>query len=275
MSNAESLVVDHYTKGDLFDRILAALAVLNVSPGDVTPDDLKPVDEFHIGGSQATADLLSQLAIEKETRVLDIGSGIGGTARYIARRHGAKVTGVDLTPDFVETARRLTELVGLKADFHVGSALDLPFEDGAFDLATLIHVGMNLPDKRKLFSEAARVVRRGGAFAVYDVMHIEGGRPAFPLPWASTPEASFLDAPQTYLAAAEAAGFVVTAQRARGEFAREFFARLAASLAASGPPPLGLGILMGDDAQTKVRNMAAAVGAGQIAPVEMIFRKPE
>src|SRR5690606_33691687 len=110
----------------------------------------KAVDEFHIGGAEATAALLDQLDIGPDTRVLDIGSGIGGPARTIAERTGARVTGVDLTPDFVETARSLTETVGLSADFVVGSALDLPFADAAFDLATLIHVGMNIPDKPRL-----------------------------------------------------------------------------------------------------------------------------
>ena len=117
-------------------------------PEAVTAEHLKAVDEFHIGGAEATAALLDQLAIGPETRVLDVGSGIGGPARTIAARYGARVTGVDLTPDFVETARRLTETVGLKADFVVGSALDLPFATASFDLATLLHVGMNIPTSR-------------------------------------------------------------------------------------------------------------------------------
>src|SRR5690606_32008034 len=117
----------------------------------------------------------------------------------IAERTGARVTGVDLTPDFVETARSLTETVGLSADFVVGSALDLPFADAAFDLATLIHVGMNIPDKPRLFAEAARVLVPGGAFAIYEVMRF-GAHPAFPLPWAADASSSFLETPDGYLA---------------------------------------------------------------------------
>ena len=200
------------------------------------------------------------------------GSGIGGPARMIAARFGAQVTGIDLTPDFVETARRLTETVGLKAEFVVGSALDLPFEDASFDLATLLHVGMNLPDKPRLFAEVARVLVPGGTFAVFDVMRF-GAHPAFPLPWASEASGSFLEAPEAYLAAADAAGFELRARRDRGEVARAFFARMQAQMAGKEPPVVGLPLLMGEAAATKVANMVAAVQAGDIQPVEMIFRR--
>ena len=274
MTGPDDRIVEHYTKGGLFDRIIEGLSALGKTAEMLRPEDLKPVDEFHIGGIEATEDLLVQLGIGKATQVLDIGSGIGGTARHIVARHGAHVTGLDLTAEFVDVARRLSELVGLDAEFQVGSALDMPFGSDQFDLATLIHVGMNLPDKPKLFAEAARVLRPRGTFAVYDVMQIGDDHPPFPLPWASLPEASFLDRPETYLDAASAAGFTLTARRERGDFARDFFAKLSASLAGSAPPPLGLGLLMGADAPVKVGNMVAAVGAGQIAPVEMIFRMP-
>jgi ubiquinone/menaquinone biosynthesis C-methylase UbiE len=182
MTKSTDKIVEHYTKGGLLDRILEKLDAMGVSVDALTPADLKPVDEFHIGGVAATDDVLDQLEIGTDTQVLDIGSGIGGTARHIVARHGAQVIGLDLTPEFVDAAQRLTELVGLNAAFQVGSALDMPFEDDQFDLATLIHVGMNLPDKPKLFTEAARVLRPRGAFAVYDVMLLCDEHPAFPLP---------------------------------------------------------------------------------------------
>jgi SAM-dependent methyltransferase len=275
MSGPEDRIVKHYTKGGLFDRIMEGLSASGKEAVALRPEDLKPVDEFHIGGVEATNELLDQLEVGKDTRVLDIGSGIGGPARHIVSRHGAQVTGLDLTAEFVDTAKKLTELVGLGAVFQVGSALDMPFDADQFDVATLIHVGMNLPDKPKLFAEVARVLCPGGTFAVYDVMQLGEEHPAFPLPWASVPEASFLERPSTYIDSASSAGFTLVVQRERGEFAREFFEKLAASLAGSTPPPLGLGLLMGADAQVKVRNMVSAVGSGHIAPVEMIFRAPD
>jgi SAM-dependent methyltransferase len=272
-ANVEKSVAAHYAGTGLHQRIMERLAEAGIVAEAVTAEHLKAVDEFHIGGAEATAGLLDQLAIGRQTRVLDVGSGIGGPARMIAARYGARVTGVDLTPDFVETARRLTETVGLKADFVVGSALDLPFEDAAFDLATLLHVGMNIPDKRRLFAEVARVLAPGGTFAVYEVMRF-GAHPAFPLPWAADASSSFLEEPDAYLAAAEAARLALVSRRDRGEIAQDFFARMQAAMAEGRTPPVGLPMLMGEAAPQKVANMIAAVTAGDIQPVEMIFRKP-
>ena len=275
MSKSEQGIVEHYTKGGLYDRITEALEKLGKTSGTIEPEDLKPVDEFHVGGIKATEDLLAQLNITTSTQVLDIGSGIGGTIRHIVARYGADVTGLDLTPEFVDTARRLTELVGLSAEFQVGSALEMPFDTKQFDIATLMHVGMNLPDKPKLFAEVKRVLRPGGQFAIFDIMQIGPKHPNFPLPWSSRPETSFLEKPEAYLDAATAVGFILTSRRDRGDFALEFFKKLSASVSESSPSPLGLQLLMGEETQTKLGNMVAGVRAGDVAPVEMIFSAPE
>lgn len=272
MTGTEDRIVAHYGGTGLYGRIVAALAANGIAADAMRAEHLKAVDEFHIGGAAATAELLDQVRIEPGAAVLDIGSGIGGPARFIRTRYGAAVTGIDLTPDFVDTARRLSEALGVTAEFRVGSALDLPFDAECFDVATLIHVGMNLPDKPRLFAEVARVLREGGVFAVYDVMRF-GAHPDFPLPWASEPEASFLDTPDAYAAAAAAAGFTCRARRDRGDMAKAFFAAMKARMEAEGPPAVGLPILMGEAAPAKVANMIAAVGRGDIAPVEMIFEK--
>lgn len=265
-----SSIAAHYGRADLYDRILAALSAAGVAQDAVTAEHLKPVDEFHIGGVAATEALLDPLGIGAGTRVLDLGSGIGGPARHIQARYGAQVTGIDLTPEFVDTARRLSALVGVTAEFVQGSALDLPFGDGAFDLLTLIHVGMNLPEKPRLFSEAARVLAPGGRFAVYDVM-LFGDHPAFPLPWAGTPEASFMARPDDYLEAAEAAGLRLLHRRDRQEVAKAFFAEMKARADQFGAMALSQALLMGEDAMEKRANMVASVETGDIAPVEMIF----
>lgn len=272
MTVVDDRVVAHYSTTGLADRILARLAEFGVPASEVTSEHLKAVDEFHIGGAEATLALLDPLGIRPGTRVLDIGCGIGGPARLMAERYVADVTGIDLTPGFVETARRLTEAVGLSGRFVAGSALDLPFEAGSFELATLLHVGMNLPDKPRLFAEAARVLAPGGTFAVFDVMRF-GAHPAFPLPWASDPDSSFLAAPQAYLDAAAGAGLALATRRDRGEIARDFLARMRAAMAEGRRPSVGLPLLMGEAAEAKIGNMIAAIDAGDIQPVEMIFRK--
>ena len=273
MTAPNDVIVSHYENVDLYQRITDALQSAGKNLDAITVEDLVEVDEFHIGGIQATNDLLDQLDIGPETRVLDIGSGLGGPARHISSRYGAKLTGIDLTPEFVETATRLTDLCKLDINFHVGSALDIPLEDGGFDLATLIHVGMNLPDKATLFTETARVLRPEGVFAVYDVMSIAKNHPNFPVPWASTKAGSFLKPPEKYRSAAEAAGFVLLAERARVEFALDFFKKLKADTEKNGPSQVGLHLVMGPDTPTKIKNMIDAIKDGWIAPVEMLFKK--
>jgi len=272
MADPADLVAEHYRSADLLSRIEAGLRQLGASAEAPRPEDLRAVDEFHIGGGEATDALLDRLDLPQGTRALDLGSGLGGPARHMAGR-GFDVTGIDLTPDYVAVAQELSRRAGVAARFVQGSATDLPFADAAFDLVTLIHVGMNIPDKRALCAEAARVLGPGGIFAVYDVMRLGEAHPGFPLPWAAQPEASALDRPEAYLEAAGAAGLTPIHRRDRGDYARAFFAELTAAMARDGPPPLGIHLLMGETARQKVANMVAALEAGMIAPVELFFRK--
>jgi ubiquinone/menaquinone biosynthesis C-methylase UbiE len=271
-----STIERHYTQGGLIRAIIDGLAALGKGPHSVAIDDLGPVDEFHIGGRQATEELMRQLDLGRDLHVLDVGSGLGGAARFVASRYGCRVTGVDLTAEFVETARTLSEWTGLAARlrFHHGSALDMPFDDGTFDRAYMLHVGMNIPDKQALFTEVARVLKTGGIFAVYDVMQTGDAPLTFPVPWAVTPAISALATPDAYQAALRASRFEIVAERNRRGFAIEFFKALRARLAqAGGPPPLGLHLVMGADSAAKIGNMVANIEQGAIAPVELIARR--
>src|SRR5271155_4161728 len=159
-------VSNHYTHGNLFNAIQRGLESLGKTTDTVTVDDLAPVDEFHIGGRQASEDFLCQLGLSSEKNVLDVGCGLGGAARFVASRYKCRVTGIDLTPEYVETAKVLCGWVGLqdRISLYQGSALSLTFPDGAFDGAYMLHVGMNNPDKTKLCSEVSRVLRTGSRF---------------------------------------------------------------------------------------------------------------
>jgi len=274
MSDLELAVSRHYGSCGVLERIRDALGAMRIDLDELRPEQLKPVDEFHIGGAEATAALLDRLDIRPDMAVLDIGSGVGGPARMIAQRYGCSVTGVDLTPEFVETARSLSEMVGMgrQVRFEVGSATALPLPDQSFDLALLLHVGMNIPDKPGIFREARRVLRDGGVFAVYEVMRVGEGELSFPVPWAETPDLSALDRPEAYRSAAEAAGFALQEEEDKRSIALDFFARVQAQAAGSAPSPLGLHNLMGPTVMQKTANMIAAIRAGTIAPVQMIFR---
>lgn len=270
----EESVAEHYTTGGLLERILAALTSLGVDPSRAQPADLKPVDEFHIGGAAATRALLAQLSLTPESAVLDIGSGLGGTARLVAEETGASVTGVDLTPEFVSTAGALSRLVGLadRTSFEVGSALAMPFADDSFDVALLLHVGMNIPDKAALMAEAARVLKPGGTFAVYDVMKVGPDAIDFPVPWAETAGQSFLATVDDYRAAAVAAGFSEVTSQDRSAKALDFFADQRARMETEGAPALGIHLLLGTSRAEKIANMVSNISAGRIAPTELLLK---
>lgn len=256
----EAQVAANYGGGDVLGRILGLVADTGGDPARPTLETLKPFDSFHLGGWRATEALLDALGVAAGDEVLDIGCGVGGTARTLAARHGARVEGVDLSPEFVAAAEELTRRTGVGgAAFRVASALALPFPDRRFDLAVMLHVGMNIADKAALFAEVARVLRPGGRFGVYDVMRSGPGEVAFPQPWAGTDAISFVEPPQAYADAATAAGLRETARRPRAAEGIAFLEALQAAGPGRGMPP------------DRLANILAALRAGTLAPVEMIF----
>jgi SAM-dependent methyltransferase len=274
---SDDVVVKHYGRVDLRSAIETGLVTAGLSLEALTPADLALVDEFHVGGRPATEHLLGQLGLSSGMEVLDVGCGIGGAARFCAHTHDTKVTGIDLTPVYVEVAQRLTDRVGLssKVRFRVASAAELPFKKRTFDAAYLLHVGMNVPDKTGLFASVGRVLKRGARFGIYDLMRIAPGDLTFPVPWASSVGNSFLASPASYESSLAAAGFQVVHHEDRTGAVLETMQRLAREAAdANGPPPpLGLHLLMGPDAPTKLMNLVAGLDTGLIAPVELVAVK--
>lgn len=271
-----NLVAEHYTRGNLLDLLRAGVEKLGKTTATVTVDDLAPVDEFHIGGRQATRAFLDQLSLAASHDVLDIGCGIGGASRFAATAYGCRLTGIDLTDEYVQTGNALCGWVGLQDRVKLvqGNVLATTLRDAAFDRAFMLHVGMNIIDKAALAREVWRVLKPGGRFGIYDVMRISDEPLIFPVPWASVAQGSAVATPDEYRRALADAGFEVVGERNRSEFALEFFERLKAQSAGSGgPPPLGLHLLMGPNAATKVRNMIENIAHGRIAPVELIVRK--
>lgn len=269
-------LVGHYGGQGLLDAIVGALGESGRSLATATVDDLAPVDEFHVGGRPATQRLIDQLQFEPGAHVLDLGCGIGGTARLLASGSAGRVAGIDLTPSYVATGQALNRELGLaeRIDLHVGSAVDLPFDDGSFDAAVMLHVGMNIEDKGRLMAEVGRVLRPGGRFGLYDLMRVGSGQLRYPVPWSSSAETSRVDELARYREAAAAAGFEVVDEHDRTAEATAFFDRLRAAARSGAVSPLGLHLLMGSEAQTKVANMIWAVTEGIIAPTELILAQP-
>ncbi|UIK89148.1 class I SAM-dependent methyltransferase [Arthrobacter polaris] len=259
----EESVVAHYGRGTVEKQLLEIIKAAGGNPDSFAVGDLHGVDQLHIGGAEATSRVATRAGISQGSRVVDLGSGVGAVARALAHEFGATVHGVDLTAEFVTAARSITERTNLSGQvtFSTGSILALPFEDADFDTALMVHVGMNIQDKDKVFAEAARVLPRR-RFAVYDIMLMGGDLEQYPLPWAATAETSFVQPPLAYSDALVQAGFVVD-QEAKP--LAEGIAFLERALLSGGP--------MGVE-NTALTNLLAAFRSGILAPVEIYAHLP-
>ena len=272
----EASVARHYGDPGLTARVLAAVDEA-CGPGPVDAKALSAIDEFHVGGRAATAYLVGQLGLKSDMAVLDIGCGLGGVARYIAKACGCWVSGIDLTPEYIEIARMLNERTGLadRMEMLTGSALDLPWPDAQFDAAVTFHVAMNIDDRARMYDEAHRVLTPGGLFAIYDVTKGPAEGLRYPVPWAETAATSFVVTPQETRRLVEAAGFEIVVEEDRRDVAMEHHRARVAQLAASagGPPVLGMHLLQGPAMKQKSQNMIAMLEAGQITITLLVGKR--
>jgi sarcosine/dimethylglycine N-methyltransferase len=262
-------VRDHYRAVGLTDRLKTALTALGPEDERLTPQQLGALDQFHTRGLAATAELAKLAAITADRLVLDVGSGVGGPARFLAATYGCRVTGVDLSEPFVEAARYLTERTGQsgQVSFQTASALELPFDDGRFDVVLLQHVAMNISDRSRLYREIRRVLKSGGRFATFDVV-LNSGEPHYPLPWARTPATSFLLAAAATREVIESAGFRPSAWQDDTEAAKAWIAQQRAS----GPQPSpNLGVVMGPDFAKLAANLGRNLLEGRLGILTAVF----
>lgn len=267
-------VEQHYSRGPVLESIRLGLTELGKDLNHLSIEDLAPVDEFHVRGREATIELAQRAGFGPGMHLLDVGSGVGGSARYLVESHGARVTGIDLTPDFVEAARQLSDWVGLseKTDFKVANALELPFSDSSFDGAWTEHVQMNVQDKSRFYGEIGRVVRPGGKFAFHDVF-AGNGEVLYPVPWASEPAISFLATPEEAFACIRSAGFELKEVEDVTEKSSIWFNAMIAKAAERGPLPLGLHLLMGSTTKEKLSNIARNLQEGRIRTIQAVAVK--
>jgi SAM-dependent methyltransferase len=266
----------HYAQRDLETAILAALVAAGKDPDHLKPEDLAPVDEFHICGRKATLELAREVHPHKGMQVLDVGSGLGGASRCLALEFGCHVTGLDLTEEYCRVATMLARRLGLDSlvSYRHGNALRMPFADGTFDVLWTQHASMNIPDKAGLYREMWRVLKPGGVLASFDILAGTGGAVHFPVPWARDPSISFLMTPQQLRDTLEATGFEVLVWRDKTEEGRAWFQRLGEKIRREGPPPLGLQLLLGPDFRQMARNQVRNLEEDRIAIIEAVARRP-
>lgn len=267
----------HWAKGNIYARIVTALNAMAKPLDELTVEDLAPVDHFHARGFPATVKLADRLPIKAGQHILDIGCGIGGPARYIAERFQCRVSGIDITAPFVETANKLTALLGLEDDVTIehGDGQRLPYPDSTFDGAYAQHVTMNVADRPAFFAEAFRVLKPGAFFALTEHGLGPAGNPHHPVPWSEDGSGAFLVAPAETRALLEGAGFEVIAVEDTGAEYLAGYRAAIESVEKGGAPPLGMDILMGESAIPKMRNSARNIVEGRTHPIQVIGRKPQ
>jgi sarcosine/dimethylglycine N-methyltransferase len=269
-------IAHHYGSGGIADRVLRALREANGPDAPITPEALAPIDHFHGRGVLATEELVALLKPRPGECLLDIGSGVGGPARWIAAKSGVHVTGVDLTPEFCAAARALNEATGLadRVTIIEGSALDLPVPDAGFDAAYSQNVIMNITDKRLFYREAFRALRPGGRLALSNLCAGPAGEPYFPVPWAATRDTSFLANPDEMRADLFAAGFEIVSFRDITGSLREAQRRSAERFARGDMPRIAVDIVFGERSREMQLNSGRSIEEGRGLAIEALVRKP-
>lgn len=275
MTDAQA-ISDHWGKGDVFARILEAMEKAGIDPKSVTVEQLAPVDHFHARGFPATVELADALPVTEGDRLVDIGCGIGGPARYMARRFGCHVDGIDITTPFVDAANRLSALVGMqdRTAFRHGDGQQLPYGDESFDGGYAQHVTMNVPDRGAFFGEAFRVLKPGAFFALTEHGLGEAGAPHHPVPWSADGGGAYLMRPADTVAALERAGFTGIEVTDTGEKYLEGYRRAVALAEKGETPVLGTHILLGAQAPEIVRNAARNIEERRTHPVQVLCHRP-
>ena len=275
MAGMSESIEAHYTVTNIGRAILDALNIMGKDLDAITPADLAAVDEFHIGGRESTIELTRLTGLNSGTHVLDVGSGLGGSVRYIASEFGSSVTGLDLTQEYCEVATMLAGLTSLdgKVVFRQGSALDMPFESGSFDLVWTEHTQMNISHKLKFYSEIARVLSPDGRLAFHDIFQGEGGEVHFPVPWAADTSINFLIPVDQLEQLLHTTGFRSIHWEDTTRRSLDWFRQPPEGPSLRRSSPLGLHLLMGVDAKAKFQNMVRNLEEGRVAVVQAVLEK--
>lgn len=284
--SSAAAVERHYTRPNLENTIITALRNAGKNIDQLRVDDLAPIDEFHTRGREATANLASLLnnSLQPNFQVLDVGSGIGGPSRYLASKFGCRVTGLDLVGEYCRVADSLAKRVKLDnlLTYRQGDATHIPFDDATFDIVWTQHASMNIAYKKRLYSEMHRVLKPGGKLAIYDVFkgnnssNIDGSTSSihFPVPWAPDPSISHLILRgEARKLLNEVIGFKEVIWEDKTESVIDWIKQMIKRAQTSGPPQIGLHVLVGPQWSGLVKNLLKNLEEDRIAVAQGIFER--
>lgn len=265
----------YYSPNNLYNEIIQGLGKLGKDLSAVTLDDLQPVDEFHIRGDTATKELIALAQFTPDMHILDVGCGIGGSTRRLAHETGCRVTGIDLSNEYIDTAERLTTLLNMREQvgFQACSALELPFENDSFDGVWSLQMNMNVKDKLSWLKETQRVLKPGGRAVFYEVCGLKNSPLHFPVPWAQDQSMSFLVTPDAFRKLITAAGFEIKIWNDKTDLAKAAFANAKPPSGEPKLPVLGVYLLVGRDIQTKAYNLHLNLEGGCVSLIETLAIK--
>ena len=273
-------VETHYKSPDLVQKIRAGLETLGKRPESISPRDLAAVDQLHTGGAPATLSLMKtwqeKVCPPKHPVILDAGCGNGGSSRLLAEQFGCRVTGIDLSSDFILTAQTLTRWCRLEetVSFELGSVLDLPFDDGAFDGVLCQHILLNIRDKAQALAQFYRVLKPGGSLILHEITKGEGPDPLMPVPWASDSSTSFLVLWNELENMIRSQGFLCDHVCDDTEDAAGWWHSINTRKTPSSPPALHPGLVFGKNARHFGPNMENNFSSRSVCCMAAIFTKP-
>ena len=274
MENLNQNIENHYLKEELYEDILNRLKEQDIGLNEVKRSDIAGADEFHVRGAAVSKELAESINLEGAI-VLDVGCGLGGPCRMLADEYNCQATGIDLSNEYIRTAKELSKLVKLdsKTSFVQGDATCLPFDDSTFDVVWTQHVQMNIPGKENLYSEISRVLKPGGHFLYYDILKKEDGEINYPMPWATTPDMSFLFKETDMDSFLTQFGLTKEQSNDQTQAGIVFFDTLVAKLKEFGPPKMGLNVLMGETTKPKLMNLLGHLKSGELELKSGVYKK--
>ncbi len=251
-------------KVNQYQMILDAIEKMGLSKADITRKQTSSFDEFHVRGKMVSEELFSQIELNKNSQVLDLGCGLGGTCRMIAEKYDCKVYGIDYSEQHISTAESLSILTGFdgKTEFKQADATELPYPSDQFDLLITQHVQMCIADKEKFYSEIKRVLKKGGQFIYCDVFKRSDELLNSPLPWVDDEANNHLISSDQLKDLLYSLDFEKISSQDQTQKGINFLSSFLAKAEVKPAILTGQKILMGDNAFDKITNLYQALKDG-------------